>query len=189
MPLPERRVRASFGLMAFSIVFAGFQILPASVTRLSQGRDWIKAMRAARRGATLVPGHGTVLQSHGNDCAAACLKMVLAAHGMECSLEDLNSRLGATPRGVSMLNLRLVAANLGLPARSWVLGRSDLARVPVPAIAFISGDHFVVFRRLVAPDVLEVDDPALGRLRWPVQSFRKVWKGETLVFNPGWVPR
>jgi ABC-type bacteriocin/lantibiotic exporter with double-glycine peptidase domain len=63
-----------------------------------------------------------------------------------------------------------------------------LGYLPLKAIAFVGGDHFVVIQRFVAPDVLEVDDPALGRLFWPVRAFKKAWSGETLVFDPAWTP-
>jgi predicted double-glycine peptidase len=80
------------------------------------------------------------------------------------------------------------AAGSGLPGRSWVLAPEDLADVPLPAIAYVRRSHFVVIRRFAAPQVLEVDDPALGRLRWPVHAFRRIWSGETLIFDPAWAP-
>jgi ABC-type bacteriocin/lantibiotic exporter with double-glycine peptidase domain len=139
-------------------------------------------------GASFVGEKGVVLQAHGNDCGAASLKMILAAHGIGRSLSDLSRELGLGPDGISLLNLRLESTKLGLPARSWSLGPRDLGRVPLPAIAFVGGDHFVVIERFVAPDVLEVDDPALGKLRWPVRAFARAWSGETLVFDPAWTP-
>lgn len=188
MQFRKRRFYALFGLFGFAVLAAGFQALPLSIPYLKEHRDWIKAARAKMRGASFAGEAGTVLQARGNDCGAACLKMVLAAHGIERSLSDLTLELGTTPRGTSMLNLRLVATRLGLPARSWAIRDTDLSKVPLPVIAFINGDHFVVIRRFVAPDVLEVDDPALGRLQWPVRSFKKEWPGQALVFDPAWTP-
>jgi len=188
MHFAARRIRALCGLAGLAMLAAGIWALPRSVGYLIDHRDRIKAARARMRGATFAGDEGTVLQTRHNNCGAACLKMVLAAHGIERSLPDLTWELGTTPAGTSMLNLRLVAAKLGLPARSWVIGHTELEGLPLPAIAFISGDHFVVIRRFVAPDVLEVDDPALGTLQWPVSSFRKRWSGQTLVFDPQWNP-
>jgi ABC-type bacteriocin/lantibiotic exporter with double-glycine peptidase domain len=60
--------------------------------------------------------------------------------------------------------------------------------MPLPAIASVNGDHFVVVRRVAADGVLEVDDPAIGRLHWPLAAFRRAWAGLVLVFDPAWVP-
>jgi ABC-type bacteriocin/lantibiotic exporter with double-glycine peptidase domain len=114
--------------------------------------------------------------------------MILAAHGVECSAADLVLRLRMTPRGTSMLDVRRAAAEFGVPAKSWIIKPVDLSRIPLPAIAFVNKDHFVVIRRFIAPEVLEVDDPALGKLRWPMRAFIRAWSGETLVFDPAWTP-
>jgi len=188
MRFGARRINALCGLAGFVMLAAGVWALPRSVAYLKEHRDWVKGARARMRGATYAGDEGTVLQTRGNNCGAACLKMVLAAHGIERSLPDLTRELGTTPAGTSMLNLRLVATRLGLPARSWAIGHTDLKNLPLPSIAFIHGNHFVVIRRFAAPDVFEIDDPALGRLRWPVRSFRKQWSGQTLVFDLKWTP-
>jgi ATP-binding cassette, subfamily B, bacterial len=87
-----------------------------------------------------------------------------------------------------MMRLRLVSTQWGVPAKSWHIQPKDLPRLPLPAIAFVNKDHFVVIRRFVAPEVLEVDDPALGKLQWPARSFQRIWSGEMLVFDPAWTP-
>ncbi len=130
----------------------------------------------------------TVLQKRGNDCGAACLKMILSAHGIESDAAYLAYQLETAGSGTSMLNLRLVALGYGVPGRSWVLDAGSLLSAPFPAIAFIRANHFVVIRRFVSPDVLEVNDPALGDLHWPLTSFKKLWRGEILVFDPQWSP-
>ncbi len=139
-------------------------------------------------GAEFITEKDVVLQQHGNDCGVASLKMILATHGVECSLTYLASELRLTPKGTSMLNLRQVSFRLGIPAKSWSIRPADLAHVPLPAIAFVNNDHFVVVRRFAAPGILEVDDPALGKLRWPTRAFQRIWSGEMLVFDPSWTP-
>jgi len=188
MRLPERRLRVLIGLIAFALLGVGLWALPLAATHLRGHQSWVRSARATMRGALFVGKAGVVLQMRGNDCGAACLKMVLSAHGIKCSLPHLARQLETTPRGASMLSLRLVAIRLGLPARSWVISDADLGRAPLPMIAFIRQNHFVVIRRLVAPEVLEVDDPAVGRLQWPLHSFRRSWRGEALVFDPAWSP-
>ena len=188
MPSRRRRVCAFFGLLATVGLFAEFCALPLSIPHLNQQRQMFKRFRARMVGARLIGDKDVVLQTRGNDCGAASLKMILAAHGIECSMSDLSYELRLTPRGTSMLDLRLVSFKRGVPAKAWAIQPTDLRRIPLPAIAFVNRDHFVVIRRFVAPDVLEVDDPALGRLQWPTRAIQRVWSGETLVFDPTWTP-
>lgn len=169
-------------------LFVGICALPRSLPPLQRHREMFKRARAGLRGATFVGEGNVVLQSNSNDCGVAALKMVLAAHGVKCSVADVASKLQLTPSGTSMLALRGAAAGFGVPAKSWVIQPADLSRTPLPAIAFVNRDHFVVIRRFVAPEVLEVDDPALGKLRWPMYTFKRAWSGETLVFDPAWTP-
>ncbi|MBN2339644.1 MAG: hypothetical protein JXP48_14050 [Acidobacteria bacterium] len=181
---PKKRCSACIALAALAAVSG----LSAASSCLLERPDLVKRVRAWSAGATLVAADAAVMQTRRNDCGPAALKMVLDAHGIERPLPALSAEVGLTGRGTSLGRLRAAAAGLGLPARSWLLGAEDLADVPLPAIAYIRRSHFVVIRRFAAPQVLEVDDPALGRLRWPVHAFRRIWSGETLIFDPAWAP-
>jgi ABC-type bacteriocin/lantibiotic exporter with double-glycine peptidase domain len=176
------------GLLAIAIPAASFPAAPSIVPYVKRHRAVIKSLRARLRGAYFVGEEGVVLQAHHNDCGAATLAMVLAAHGIHRDLTDLYHDLRTTEKGTSLLDLRLVSTRAGLPARSWSLSAEDLGQAPLPAIAFVSGNHFVVIRRFLDSDVMEVDDPGLGRLRWPLESFCRVWSGEVLVFDSNWTP-
>lgn len=184
----RRRFRAACALLGFAALLTAVCALPRSVPLLRQHGQFFKRVRAALRGASFVGEADVVFQSHGNDCGVAALQMILAAHGIECSAAALVPKLRLTPRGTSMLDMRRAAAEFGVPAKSWVIKPVDLSQTPLPAIALVNGDHFVVIRRFIAPEVLEVDDPALGRLRWPMRAFTRAWSGETLVFDPAWTP-
>jgi peptidase C39-like protein len=184
----NRRFRSLLGLMVISLMAGLLVAGPGALPYLQRHRSLVKSARAWYRGARFVGDEGVVLQPRTNLCGAAALKAVLSAHNIESEIPDLAERLRTTALGTSLLDLRLVATEEGLPGRSWMLDAADLSRIPLPAIAFVYGDHFVVIRTIVEPDVLEVDDPSLGRLRWPVPSFSKAWSGETLVFDPMWSP-
>jgi ABC-type bacteriocin/lantibiotic exporter with double-glycine peptidase domain len=186
--MDKMRIRAVRGLCGFALALAGFQTLPLGAPLLSERREWIRSWRAGWKGAQYVGESGTVFQAHANDCGAACLKMVLSQHGVECSLSDLAWQLKTTARGTSMYNLRTVSTRFGVPARSWVLQAADLRNAPLPAIAFIEKNHFVVIQRFANSGILEIGDPALGTLHWPLDSFRKCWQGEILIFDPDWLP-
>jgi hypothetical protein len=188
MPGQKRRIVAFGGLMGIASLLTAACMLSQSLPYLERHRGMLKKARAWMVGARLISSNEAILQLHGNDCGAAALKAVMAIRGIELPLSDLASDLQLTPRGTSMLNLRLISTKLGVPAKSWMMRPKDLLHVPLPAIAFINKNHFVVIRRFVAPEILEVDDPALGRLRWPIRAFQRVWSGETLVFDPAWSP-
>ena len=184
----RRKPMAVLGLLGCLAVVAGIHTLPLAIARVRQHSEGLRSARAWFRGARLVTGARIVLQERGNDCGAACLKMVLEARGIERGLAELRIAAGTTSSGASMQGLRLVAAHCGVAARSWSVRAGDLGAVPLPAIAFINDDHFVVIRRFAAPGVLVVDDPALGRMEWPCSAFCRVWSGQLLVFDSHWVP-
>ena len=189
MPSKNTRVRSVLALLFICLaVVASSAVAPGAIPYLRDHRGLVKSARAWLRGAQFLGEDGVVLQPKWNQCGAACLKMVLAAHGISREVSDLAVELRTTGPGTSLLDLRMVSTSSGLPARSWMLSAPDLGRVPLPAVAFVYGDHFVVIPRLLAPDAVEVNDPALGHLRWPIKSFSKAWSGETLVFDPAWSP-
>jgi ABC-type bacteriocin/lantibiotic exporter with double-glycine peptidase domain len=184
----SRKVSALCSLTAITVIFAALCLLPQAMPCLGQHAEVLRKARAWMRGARFITTRNVVFQTRSNDCGAASLKMILEIHGVECALSDLASDLQLTPRGTSLLNLRLTAGRLGVPAKSWYIRPEDLAHTPLPAIALINKNHFVVIRRFIAPEVLEVDDPALGKLQWPERAFKRFWSGETLVFDPTWIP-
>ena len=184
----NRRVRSLLGLLAIGLMGGSIASAPGGLPYFKRHRSVAKSVRAWYRGARFVSDEGVVLQPRLNQCGAAALKAVLAFRGIDREIPDLADQLNTTPAGTSLFDLRTVATEAGLPARSWVLNAEDLSHIPLPAIAFVYGDHFVVIRSFVTPDVLEVDDPSLGRLLWPVESFSKAWSGETLIFDTAWAP-
>ena len=184
----NRRQLAGYGLLVLTASVIGSALVPFSFPYLTKHYRLGKSIRARWRGAHFIGDDQVQLQQGHNHCGAAALKMVLAAHGINRSVNELLQRLRMTPEGTSLLDLRLAATEAGLPARSWALGESHLRQLPLPAVAFVGGNHFVVIRRLLDPRTLEVDDPAIGKLRWPIAAFCRHWKGETLVFGSNWTP-
>jgi len=184
----DRRIRVLLELAGMAGLLSAICLSPLVVPFLNRHQEVFKPLKAWMAGARFVTDQDMQLQSHTNDCGPAALKMILSAHGIECSLSDIASGLRLTPKGTSLLDLRLTSAKLGLPAKSWAVQPEDLYEVPLPAIAFIKKNHFVVIRKFVTPEILEVDDPALGKVQWPSRKFRRVWSGEVLVFDPIWTP-
>lgn len=184
----RRRTATLVALWSAVLALAGVATLPSVANRLLSDHRLVRGLRAKWRGAEYVGDSGVIHQRRTNDCGASCLKMVFAVHGVERDLTRLEAELQIGARGTSLRNLRLAAERAGLHARSWKLSAADLIEAPMPAIAFINGDHFVVVRRVVDRTSLEVDDPALGRLHWPLKAFCSRWSGETLIFDGAWQP-
>lgn len=183
-----RQTYALWGILGSGILLATICLLSWAIPVFRQHPELLRRLQAWKMGARFVSTHGVVRQQRANDCGPAALKMILAHHGIERSLSELTTSLAPHPGGTSLRQLRLAATRLGLPAKSWHIRPQDLPHVPLPVIAFVHKRHFVVLRRFVTPEVLEVDDPAIGKLQWPARSFQKAWSGETLVFDPIWTP-
>jgi ABC-type bacteriocin/lantibiotic exporter with double-glycine peptidase domain len=82
-----------------------------------------------------------------------------------------------------MLGLKRAVEAHGLRASAWRLAPQDLRKVPLPAVAFVEGDHFVVVESVTLDGRVNVLDPARGRLRYPPEAFNQHWLGQTLVFG------
>ena len=188
MPNKKRRIIAFCiltGILGLSTACCSLPLLFAFQER---HREVLKQLRAWTMGARFVTYKEVILLASSNDCGLASLKTILTAYGIDPSALGQLSHLRLTPKGTSMLDLRNISLELGLRAKSWSINPEDLRLVPLPAIAFVNKNHFVVLRKFVSPEVLEVDDPALGRIWWRSRSFKKAWSGEMLVFDPDWTP-
>ena len=128
--------------------------------------------------ANFVPQRGD------SDCGPASLKMVLGHHGLNrLTLEEIESAAVVGPRGTSLLALKQIAEDQGLRPHGLRLSIESLADLPMPVIAHVHGDHFVVLRSADGTRVV-VDDPSIGRLRMSTASFDRAWDGVVLVFVP-----
>jgi hypothetical protein len=189
MLIPKnKKMYALCGLAGISGLFIAFSFLTGSIPAFRRNPLLLRKIYAWIQGARFITIEGVMLQAHTNDCGPASLKMILAAHGIDPPITELTANLQLNPQGTSLMQLRLISKQWGVPAKSWHIEPKDLPHVPLPAIAFTHRNHFVVIRRFVASEILEVDDPALGKLQWPVHSFQKIWSGEMLVFDPAWTP-
>ncbi|MDX2031684.1 MAG: cysteine peptidase family C39 domain-containing protein [Blastocatellia bacterium] len=127
---------------------------------------------------------GVIFQQATNDCGAAAMKMVFDAYGIERSLATWNAELIDHPRGSSMLRMREVARKWGLEAEGWRVAERDFNTIPLPAIALVNRNHYVVIER-IDPDAEELiyADPALGRVRMKRSLFLRKSGGQMLLFR------
>lgn len=126
----------------------------------------------------------TVLQMEAVECGAACLSMVLAHHGRWMPLDEVRALCGVSRDGSSASNLLRAARALGLVASGRRLEPGDLAKYPLPAIAFVGLNHFVVVEGM-GDGVYHLNDPASGRRSVPAAEFDGLFSGVALLFQPG----
>lgn len=136
-----------------------------------------------------------VLQLDTFDCATACLRYVLNCHGGDAELAQLRALAGPDNRGTNLLQLRAMAAGVGLRARFFrAQGRVESLNEDTPWIAQLRARedgvaHFVVVRR-IAGDRVHVMDPATGHVALPRADFERDWTRVLIQFtDEGVTPR
>ena len=88
------------------------------------------------------------LQHDAMQCGVACLRMVCAHFGRQCSMEELSELCPTTSEGVSMLVISRAAEELGLHTACGRLTVDVLATAPLPGILHWNQNHFVVLHRI-----------------------------------------
>ncbi len=169
----RQRLAAAGLLLAASLTAVALRAARPSLDRLA----WAATLdRTAEAEADVVRQRGR------SDCGPAALKMVLDHFGVAgATLRELEAATGTGPDGTSMLALKQVAEARGLVSRGLRLSIDQLPELPMPFIAHVHGDHFVVVRS--AGNRLVVDDPSLGRLRMSPATFDRSWDGVVLTFR------
>lgn len=114
-------------------------------------------------------------QMDSHDCGPSCLKMIAKCYGKYYSLQYLRDKCGITREGVSLLDLSTGAEGIGLRTLSVKCTLRDLVeKVPLPAIAFWNGNHFVVVYDATSRYVY-VADPMKGRTKYTHEEFAHGW--------------
>ena len=113
-----------------------------------------------------------------NDCGPAALMMVAEYYGRECTMEELTERCHLTRDGVSLYDLQLAAESIGLRTLAIRCTVEELVeRIPLPAIALWTGNHYVVVDE--ADDSrIHVLDPARGSVWYSHEEFQRGWYQE-----------
>lgn len=171
----RRRLAAAGLLLATGLVAVAVRAVGPTLDRIA----WAASLDPT------APGLGQVVrQQKRSDCGPAALKMVFDHHGITgTTLAELEVDTGTGPDGTSMLALKKAAEARGLAGHGLRLPVERLDDIPMPVIAHVHGDHFVVIRS--AGEELVIDDPSLGRLRMSSRTFERSWDGVVLAFSNG----
>ncbi|GAA1793999.1 peptidase domain-containing ABC transporter [Actinomadura chokoriensis] len=128
-------------------------------------------------------------QLSAGDCAAACLAMVLSAHGRRTSVIEARRHLPSDRDGASARELIGAGRHFGLELRAFAAPAAGLTRLPGPLIAHWGQNHFVVVEDIRGTKV-SIADPALGRRRLSRAEFTAGYSGVVLSGKPaGKMPR
>lgn len=129
-------------------------------------------------------------QMDSHDCGPASLKMVVKYYGKYVSLQKLRDLCGITREGVSLKDISTGAEAVGLRSLAVRCTLEDIVeRVPLPAIVFWNGNHFVVVYKTSRKHVY-VADSMKGHVCYTHQEFLKGWirkdeqKGVLLALEP-----
>lgn len=171
----RRRLAAASLLIAAGLATVAVRAVRPTVDRLV----WAAALDPS------APAHGELVrQQKRTDCGPAALKMVLDHWGVgDTTLAELEAATGTGPNGTSMLAIKRAAELRGVTSQGLHVPVHRLHEIPLPAIAHVHGDHFVVIRS--AGHELVIDDPSIGRLRMSPREFDRSWDGIVLTFTGG----
>lgn len=142
------------------------------------------------------PGaHVWVPQLEVADCGLAALVMVASRLGVRVGVEELRTKAAPGPGGLTGQRLLDLATEIGLACQCVRVSADRLGQVRLPAIAHLSGGHYVALHELT-PHGVVVGDPAAGIVTWSLDYLAQHCSGALLLFGglpaaparPGEVP-
>ena len=113
---------------------------------------------------------------------ARALAMVALRRGARVSVAELRQQVTPGPEGLTLQQLRQLAAAVGLPCQSGQVSAARLGEVSLPVIAHLSDGHYVVLHE-VSPGGVVVGDPATGIATWSVERLSRYYSGVLLLFD------
>lgn len=168
------------------IILSSLTLLPFFVYlffyQIAEHPEFGNKILAVLKGAKYIGKDGIVYQKQGKDCGPASLKMIFDYFKIPISIEYIEKEV-LTENGSNMLRLKELAETRGLETEGWRLSYIDLKKITLPGIAFVNGNHFVVISEIIENDYIVVLDPSLGKLRYSLKKFQRIWEGKFLIFK------
>jgi NHLM bacteriocin system ABC transporter peptidase/ATP-binding protein len=130
----------------------------------------------------------TIIQQEAQECGAACLSMILAAHGQWVPLEELRDLCGVGRDGAKAVNLLRVARQRGMIAKGVRKELDELPSLSTPFIVFWNFNHFVVVEKVQIDKrgggFAWINDPASGPRKVDAEELSSAFTGVVLSFSP-----
>ncbi|MEU7137052.1 peptidase domain-containing ABC transporter [Streptomyces sp. NPDC046261] len=124
-----------------------------------------------------------LLQMSTAECGAACLAMILSAHGRHTKVAECRDSLHIGRDGANALQLVRLARRRGMRVRALSVDLASLREVPGPAIIHWNFNHYLVLERWDGKRAVVVD-PASGRRVIAREEFSEGFTGVVLAFTP-----
>jgi CRP-like cAMP-binding protein len=126
--------------------------------------------------------HVWVPQLEETDCGLASLAMVSLRLGVPVSVEQLRQKVVPGPKGLSLQQLHELAGEIGLRCQAVRVSADRLGQVNLPAVAHLSGGHYVVLHEMGETGVV-IGDPASGIVTWNMAFLSRCYTGSLLLFD------
>ena len=124
-----------------------------------------------------------VLQRSPADCGPAALATIARHYNLDFQPQDIAKLAGTTDAGTTLYGLAQAANQMGLEATGMELSLIELQSAPLPLVAHVNGNHFVVVQSF-EQDRLTLLDSAVGRREIDASAFQQIWKGYVLLIQP-----
>ncbi len=124
-----------------------------------------------------------IRQTEATECGLACLAMVACYHGHRTDLNNLRRRHPVSLKGVTLRELKEIAARLGLACRALRVEMNHLGQLRLPAILHWDMAHYVVLKACRRKGIV-VHDPAVGEKWFPMSEASRHLTGVVLELSP-----
>lgn len=114
------------------------------------------------------------------DCGPEALYQACKLAGIQSTLQDLRELAGTGEKGTTMLGLAKAARAKGWDAQGLKVNYAYLQEMPMPVIAWMNGDHFLLVTKAEGA-VVDLFDPGKGDRKISRQEFSRMWSGYVLA--------
>lgn len=123
-------------------------------------------------------------QSAAAECGLACVGMIANYHGYKTDLPTLRRSFEVSLKGATLSDLVKIGEEIGLGARALKCEPEDLGNLRLPAILHWNLSHFVVLKKIIGHNRVEIYDPAEGRLLLSLDDIDDQFTGVALELVP-----
>lgn len=124
-----------------------------------------------------------IRQTEGAECGLACLAMIASWYGYDTDLPSLRQKFPISLKGITMREMKEIAAKIGLGARALRCEPEHLNQLRTPCILHWDMKHFVVLRKVQGSKIW-LHDPALGLRICKERDISEGFTGIALELSP-----